>query len=289
MDEHTHYEVTTSDGSVLVPDIIKEIMDVQIDNMMVFKNAVDIKPVKTFEWVLELPKHKYLFPQGTSEGARGKFQAQEWFKVYGSLHEEEANIFITDRSKGVMLTDLQFRSTVEAEAAGFAWKKDNEIKDVLLAGAASTITASGPWDDGATDIARDLAAAIGVIFSESTIAEGEIGNIQIFYPAKLWAYLAKPIEIGQIQQSIRQWAQQNFQINFWPTRSLTNNVIINLKSPRTARHLIYNGPGLVSVEYERLPGRGDVYIYKQAYDTFIMPEEEGETTNPRIRLISGVL
>ena len=290
MERFQHFETTTTDTILRrAEQIVAEIMPNQVDQMLTFGNACQMGTSTQMDYRLKMPKYQLLSPTIRSEGARTRPQAQDWYYVYGHLSEFSTEIAITDESRGVEGNDLQIRSTIEAQAAGFAWEKENEMRDAIIAGAGSSDAASGPWDDPATDIARDLAEVIGDIFSNSFMMESDIRNIQIFFPAKLWTFLAKPLEIGQIQQSIRTWAQQNFNINFWPTRALTTDAVVVLKGPRTVRHLTYTGPGMRSVEYERKAGVGDVFIYKQAYNTKVIPDADGGSTNQKIRVLEDVL
>jgi hypothetical protein len=290
MERFQHFETTTTDTILRrAEQIVAEVMPNQIDQMLTFSNACIMGTSNLMDYRLKLPKYSLLSPTLRAEGSRTRPQAQDWYYVYGHLSEFSTEISITDESRGVEGNDLQIRSTIEAQAAGFAWEKENEMRDAIIAGAGATDPASGPWDDPATDIARDLAEVIGDIFANSFMMESDIRNIQIFFPAKLWTFLAKPLEIGQIQQSVRAWAQQNFQINFWPTRALTTDAAIVLKGPRTVRHLSYSGAGMRTVEYERRAGVGDLFIYKQAYNTKVLPDTENGTTNQKIRILSGVL
>jgi len=290
MERYQHFETTTTDTILRrAEQIVAEIMPNQVDQMLTFSNACIMGTSNQMDYRLKLPKYNLLSPTLRAEGSRTRPQAQDWYYVYGHLKEYSTEISITDESRGVEGNDLQIRSTIEAQAAGYAWEKENEMRDAIIAGAGNSDPASGPWDDPATDIARDLAEVIGDIFGNTFMMESDIRNIQIFFPAKLWTFLAKPLEIGQIQQSVRAWAQQNFQINFWPTRALDKDAVVVLKGPRTVRHLAYTGPGMRSAEYERRAGTGDVFIYKQAYNTKVLPDTENGTTNQKIRILEDVL
>jgi hypothetical protein len=296
MESIQNFQVTTSDAGILVEEIIFEVMNIQVDQMMVFRSACVEKDIDQLDFRIKLPKYAALFPSKGSESGLPGYQSQEWYEVKGSLEEQISRIYMTDMSRDTMLSDIQFQSTVEAEAMGFAWIKDNTVRDALIAAVPAVggiIPASGPWNDGATDIARDIAGVIGAIFATTPIAESEIRDIHLYFPAVLWGFMAKPIEIGQIQQSIRQWSQQNFNIAFHPTRSLDTDALVVLRGNRCARILNYTFPkrgqgGLRPVEYERRAGQGDVYIYKQTYLVKVMPDDEDVATNSRIRCITNV-
>lgn len=279
--------VTTSDDEAK-KEILREIVYLKAEELMVWKNAVVMQGMDALELKLMLPKTKRIDPQKNAEGARGRYRKSEWFNISEVMEEETVELMITDHAKARGLEGVQMRYSLIAAARGLAWAKDTEIMSVITGGAGGTTAASGLWTDPMTDIASDVADCIGNIIDNTELNEYTLGKLQIYYPAGLFAHLNKPVQIGEIRDTIRDYLGRQYDMVFQPTKQLSTNAYIIVPSEETASHIFYTGSDIALAESEREMGVGERYLIKQLYKTFIMPEEEGVTTNNRIREITNV-
>ena len=194
---------------------------------------------------------------------------------------------ITDEANARGLDNVQMRYSMIAAARGLAWSKDTDIKNTIVNGKGGTDAASGLWTDPTTDIASDVADCIGAIIDNSELNEYTLGQLQIFYPAGLFAHLNKPVQIGEIKDTIRDYLGRQYDMVFNPTKQITQNAYVVVPGEETASHIYYTGNDIKLVESEREMGVGERYLITQLFKTFIMPEEEGGTTNSKIREITG--
>lgn len=288
---HMYYDegVTTSDKDILKREIIRRIIYKQSNNNLTFKNAVILENLETLDLKLSMPKAVMLRPEKIKEGSRAGLKTLEWFDVNETMETYQLELEITDDAKARELDGMQTKYSMQAVAEGFTYEKDLDICTTLTAARAAADAASGKWNDSTTEIGIDIATTIGEMLEHAPIKEKDIPNICLFYPVKLWGFLSSPIQIGQVQQSIRSWVKQEFNINWYPTNLKTTSVLAVLRHPQCATHMTYTGKALTLVEPKRNAGVSDSYIVTQKFKTFIVPEEDGGTTNNMIREITGVL
>ena len=160
----------------------------------------------------------------------------------------------------------------------------------LSAAAGDSDAAINTWNDpdGAQDPATDIANAIGNILDAEYINTTDIANIGIFYPVKLFTHLVKPIEVNNIIMSLRQWTEREYNIKFYPTKQLTDDALVVLKSPETALHMKYTGSAIPRAFIEQTT-EGEEYTFKDYFKTVIVPETDGGSTTNRIRKITNAV
>lgn len=279
---------TTSDKNILKREILRRMVYLQAEELMVGKRAINLESMNALEMKLTLPKSTRLDPQQVAEGALARYQTMQWFDITQVMHKEQVRILVTDEAKARMQDDIQTRYSIKAAARGLAWSKDTDIFTTLAAGSAGTDPASADWKEPDTDIAGDIAVTIGTMLENTVLTDQDIKQINLFYPVKLYPFLKRPIEVGEMHRSVMGFVEDEFQLNFVYTRQLTTTALVVLKSDETALHVTYSGSAIPTAEEERIVGVGNQYVLTQYFKTFVMPEAENGTTNNRIRIISGV-
>lgn len=279
--------VITSDDEVK-KELLREIIYLKAEELMVWKNAVVMQGMDGLELKLMLPKTRRIDPQKIAEGARARYRKVDWFTISEVMEKESVELMITDEANARGLDNVQMRYSMIAAARGLAWSKDTDIKNTIVNGKGGTTPASGLWTDPTTDIASDVADCIGAIIDNSELNEYTLGQLQIYYPAGLFAHLNKPVQIGEIKDTIRDYLGRQYDMVFNPTKQLTQNAYVVVPGEETASHIYYTGSDIKLVESEREMGVGERYLITQLFKTFIMPEEENGTTNSKIREITGV-
>ena len=289
-----NFGVTTSDVSIH-DNIIRDLLYLQAESMMVFSQAVTMRSMPSRMLQLTLPKNKMLEPEMVAEGALAGFQHVEWFDVREKMDKYQTRVRITDEAKADGLANVQTEYSLEAAARGLAWTKDTEIKTALLTavntGAAKNYyEATACWDNlSSADIAGDIAKGIGNIFEYTNITEQDIQGLYCFYPATLWGYLAKPVQVGTLYTPMDKWIQDNYKVTFIPTRQLTDDALLVMKTPETAVHMTYNGSDIPTSETERIVGIGNDYVITQLFKSFIIPTSSTDSYNYRIQRIYDVV
>jgi hypothetical protein len=279
--------VITSDDEAK-KELLREIIYLKAEELMVWKNAVVMQGMDGLELKLMLPKTKRIDPQKIAEGARARYRKVDWFNINEVMEKESVELMITDEANARGLDNVQMRYSMIAAARGLAWSKDTDIKNTIVNGKGGTDAASGLWTDPTTDIASDVADCIGAIIDNSELNEYTLGQLQIFYPAGLFAHLNKLVQIGEIKDTIRDYLGRQYDMVFNPTKQLTQNAYVVVPGEETASHIFYTGQDIKLVESEREMGVGERYLITQLFKTFVMPEEDGGTTNSRIREITNV-
>ena len=280
---------TTSDKDMLKAEILRKLVYKKAESLMVAKAGVNLEGMDALELKLTLPSATRLDPEEIAEGAKSKYQTMEWFDVTEVMKKEQVRLLITDEAKARGLSDIQTRYSINAAARGLAYSKDTDIFTTLIGGSAGSDAAGTAWNAASSaDPAKNIATTVGTILNNTVAMDTDVSSIVIFYPIRLYGFLKKPIEIGQMYQSISRFVETEYQINFIPTRQLTTQALVVLKSDETAMHVTYTGSAIPTAEQDRHAGVGDEYILTQYFKTFIVPEEEDGTTNNRIRVITGV-
>lgn len=285
----THnYGVTTSDSDIALENIIKEIVYQKADEMMSGKNAIPVRGTPGLDYKFVIPQNWYLEAEEVAEGARADIKNMPVFEVSGSLKKYQIPVFVNDEVKARQIANAQMQISLDAASAGLAWKKDTEIFSALSTGAGNTVAATAYWDAAGADPATDIANAIGAILNNTTITDNEINNIGIFYPALLFGHTAKPLQIGDVQESLRSWVKKEFSIGLYPTRQLTTTTLAVVNTPRMGVHYAHDGSAIPGAEQYREAGVGDGYIVTQYFKTVIMPSASGGSTSKYITKITGV-
>lgn len=279
----------STDEDTLYAELLQKIILGMADEMLDFKEALTTVSTPRLDYRLTVAEQTALAPQEISEGGAADFQKTSWFDVTGSLRKYQTPIMITDESKARMQGDIQLQYTVRTAAQGLAEAKDSNIRTALATAAGNSFAAVSTWDDQvAADTAQDIAVAIQNILEDTNLPTSGIADIKLFYPVGLFGFLSKPMQVGEIQQSIRKWVKDEFAISFIPTRQLTTTAMCVVKSDMSALHYIHDGSSIPYVENAREIGVGEKYLFTELFDTAIIPTVSGGTTNKYICTITGV-
>ncbi|MCK9326304.1 MAG: hypothetical protein M0P69_12500 [Bacteroidales bacterium] len=279
--------VITSDDEAK-KELLREIVYLKAEELMVWKDAVVMQGMDGLELKLMLPKTKRIDPQKIAEGARARYRKVDWFTINEVMEKESVELMITDEANARGLDSVQMRYSLVAAARGLAWSKDSDIKTTIVAGKGGTAAASGLWTDPTTDIASDVADCIGLIIDNSELNEHTLGQMQIYYPAGLFAHLNKPVQIGEIKDTIKDYLGKQYDMAFRATKQITTSAYIVVPGEETASHIFYTGKDIKLAESEREMGVGERYLITQLFKTFVMPEVENGITNSKIREITAV-
>lgn len=281
---------TTSDKNILKREIVKKVIYKKAEQMIVGANALLMESADALDLRFSLPKETAFTAEKSAEGARVKRSRLEWFEINKIMEKYQCDVLITDESKARQLEKNQTRQSMNAASRGMAIAKDADIFTVLAAGAGANGAATACWDDVTnSDPAADVSKAVASIMKNTTLLETELKNINVFYPAELFAYLTSLQEIENIHRSVMDYMKSQWGIGFYPTRQLADDVLVVVKSEEAAFHYVYSGSDIPTSEEERITGVGDSYLITQYFKTFIVPEAEGGTTNNRIYKITNVV
>jgi len=286
--EKLNFGVTSSDSDIALENILKEIVYQKADEMLAGKQAIPMKSTPGLDYKFVIPENWYLEAEEISEGSRANIKNMKTFEISGSLKKYQIPIFMNDEVKARQIQNAQMQISLDAAASGLAWKKDTEIFTALSAGAGETISATAQWGANGSDPATDIANAVGKILENTTITDSEINNIAYFYPAKLFGHTAKPLQIGDVQESLRAWVSREFAIKLVPTRQLTTTGLAIVNTPRMGCHYTHDGSAIQGVEQYREAGVGDGFILTQYFKSVIIPTVKGGSTTKYIVKTTGL-
>ncbi len=280
--------VTTSDKDIVKREIIKRVIYKKAERMLVGANAIPLENSDALDLKFSLPKQTEFKAEKVAEGSRGIRRQLKWYEVQKYLDKYQTEVLITDEAKARSLNKLQTRKSIDAASRGLALAKDEEIFLSLSAGAGHSEAAVGTWDTDPTNAVTDISKAIAYIMDNTKVLETELKNMNVFYPAKLFGYLTQLTEIENIHRSVLDYMKAQWGIGFFPTRQLSDEALVVVKSEETGFHYTYTGKDVPTSEEERVPGVGDNYIVTQYFKTFVLPDTEGSTTNKLIYKITNV-
>lgn len=281
--------ISTSDEALKIGYAIQEAIFRKADEMLVGKNAVPIERVNNIDVRLAIPTVPSLEAQKVAEGAVADLQAVTWFLVNTSMDKYQCRVLLTDEAlvRGLQVNQLQV--SIDAAAKGLAIAKDKEIFNALLAGAGLTKAASTAWSSSTADPESDIASAIDLIMTNSTITDADLKNVALFAPASLMGHLKKRVNVANMFLPLEQAIKEEFGINVYFTRNLSDVALVVVKSNETAVHFEYAGKDVPTVEQDRIPGVGTQYVITQYFKTAVIPDSEVSTTSSRICKITGVV
>lgn len=289
-----YFNVTSSDKDIIRRDLLRELIYTQADDLLMSKEAVEMMPIDALDIKLDIPTATKLDPTKIAEGVKAPYSVLTYFNAYGQQDKYQTNILVTDEAKARQIANTQVQMSLTAAARGMAYQIDYDTFAALAGATAGTTTASVRWtqytlDGKAASPALDIANSIGSIFTNTTITDADVANIKVFYPASLWGHLARPMDVGAMQETIRNWAQREYKVSLFPTRYLYDKALVVVKSMETAILFTYNGNAIPTAEQERIVGVGDNYIFTRYYKPVIIPYTSAATTSQRIRSISNVI
>ncbi len=282
-----YFEVTTSDKAILKRDILRQLIYRQAETLFMGQHACVVQGIEALDIKFNIPKAVYFTANKIAQGAKGPKSILEFFDVSSSMDKYETGFVVTHEVKARQLEKNQINLSIDRCARGIAYSADVEIFDTLKTAKGDTTAAAQTWDNTAADPAGDIATAIGKMLDSTTILDTDISKIGVYFPAKQWGHLVKPQEIDNIRTNIKSWAERELQIVFHPTRQLTTQALVVLKSEETAFHLYYDGPA-IPLSFFETDSVGDQYTFHRYFKTVIIPDAENGTTTNRIQEITGV-
>jgi hypothetical protein len=267
--------VTTSDRDMIRMDIMRELLYKQADELLVMKNAVNMMAIGNLDVKFDIPAATRIAPEQITEGAAAALSTLKFYQVPVSMVKYQTRIRVTDEAKARQIANNQVQMSLVATSRGLAFQMDADIASCLQAGADQTVAANAVWNSTtAASPATDFANAIGKIFDNTNILDTDIQNVRLFTPAKIWAHMMKPIEVGYLRQTFKDWMQSQFGIVIYPSRKLTTAALAVIASPETAMFLTYNGTAVPTAEQERITGVGEEYVLTRYYNTFVVPDKK---------------
>ena len=100
--------------------------------------------------------------------------------------------------------------------------------------------------------------------------------------------MSKPLQIGDVQESLRSWVKKEYAIGLYPTRQLTTTALAVVNTMRMGTMFTHDGSKIPGAEQYRLEGVGDGYIVTQYFKTVIIPSAAAGSTSNYISKLTGV-
>lgn len=221
------------------------------------------------------------------EGGKADLSDFQWYGKYIELKKNQVRYIIDDEIKAVEQGAEQETLNAQYSAQALAYKKDRQIMTAALAGVGDTVAASGYWDAAASQPQDDILKAIAKIVNNTVITDADLKNMVLLYPARVFGQLSKPIQIGEIQQSVEDFiGKKGLKIAF--TRALTTSAIVGINTPRMGRHMVHDGSKIPGAETWREVGVGQGFLVTQYFNTAIIPYASGQSTSKYLVSITGV-
>lgn len=284
-----YFEATTSDKDILRQEVMRTLIYRKAETMIVGSNACMMMDVGSLDLKFDLPKTTMITPQQIEEMSEADLQRIGFYQINTSLDKYQTRILISDETKARQLGNEQTTMSLDQAAKGIAYQKDADIFSTLTAASGNSVACDTVWTDPTADIMTDVADMIAKMLDSTTITEADINNLGIYYPAKLFGYMSRPIQIGEVQMTLKNWAQREFNIKFFATRQLVDRALAVIKGSDTAYHFTYNGKSVPLTEFKRLEGVGDTYIFTQYFKSKAIPHAQNETTCKKIGTFTGIV
>lgn len=280
---------TTTEIAIAKQRILEQVVKRTAERLLVGKNAVPIEQVSNLDIRLAIPKATEITAEQVEEGAVAQIRNLGWFNANASMEKYQCHLLITDEAVERGLVANQVKLSIDAAARGLQKAEDAEIFTALSNGAALSVTATDTWDGTNADPVGDTLDALQQLYDNTTFTDEDAKNLNLFVPAKVYSYLKKTTEINNIMRRIDQEIKESHGIaNIYPTRQLTSNALLVLKSQETAIHFVYNGTNIKTMEEQREIGVGTRYVLTSYFKTIVVPDADGQTTSSRIVKITGV-
>ncbi len=300
--------IYTSDGQTydaLRRDLIAEQVWFKTLSYVEFMDAVVLEDTDVLDKHLRFPKDHTLPTYQINEGATGEYGKLGFFDIGFSMNKYRSKLMIDDESRIRNDEATQWNYSMDAVARGMAIARDNDVLNALWNGAGTSSQAGVAWNDNAADVIGDIANLIEEIFSkaDSNVTEGELRDVVVYYPLKLFGRLKLPEmfrdngtsggNMGRLRtDAVDSWLTQKLGFTFKGSRKLNdeNAALAVIKGPQTAIHYNYTGGKIPTVEQVRDADEGsDSFLVTQYYKTQVMPQSyTNQTKNDRIMKISNV-
>ncbi|MDD2255199.1 MAG: hypothetical protein PHT97_10850 [Methanoculleus sp.] len=284
-----YFEATTSDKDILRQEVMRTLIYRQAESMIVGANACMMVNVGSLDLKFDLPKTTMITPQQIEEMSEADLQRIGFYQINTSLDKYQTRLMISDETKARQLANEQVNMSLAQAAKGIAFQKDSDIFTTLVAASGNSVACDTVWTDPTADIMTDVADMIAEMLDSTMITEADINNLGIYYPAKLFGYMSRPIQIGEVQMTLKNWAQREFNIKFFATRQLTDRALAVIKGTDTAYHFTYTGKAVPLTEFKRQEGVGDTYIFTQYFKSKAIPYAQNQTTCKKIGTFTGIL
>lgn len=221
------------------------------------------------------------------EGGKADLSDFQWYGKFIELKKNQVRYIIDDEVKALEQGSEQETLNAQYSAQALAYKKDRQILSTATAGAYNTVAADMVWNAKAAMPQDDILNAIAKIVNTTTITDSDMRNMALLYPAAVFGQLSKPIQIGEIQQTVEDYiGAKGIKIAF--TRALTTSAILGINTPRMGRHCVHDGSKIPGAESWREVGVGQGFLVTQYFNTAIIPYENGQTTSKYLCTITGV-
>lgn len=221
------------------------------------------------------------------EGGKADLSDFQWYNKFMELKKNQVRYIIDDEISAIEQGNEQEMLNAQYSAQALAYKKDRQIMTAVTGNAFNTVAADMVWNAKASQPQDDILGAIAKIVDNTTITDSDLKNMVLLYPAKVFGQLSKPIQIGEIQQSVEDWiGGKGIKIAF--TRALTTSAILGINTPRMGRHIVHDGSKIPGAESWREVGVGQGNLITQYFNTGIIPYESGQTTSKYLCTITGV-
>lgn len=224
-----------------------------------------------------------------------------WSEFTGALRKAQIHYMLLDSAKLRTVAGTQANINVKKSAEALAKLKDNEIMEVLYAGAGATaVTAGAKWNTTTSDAEKDVVSAWTKILDESNVNAIELKKMALIVPTDAVEGLKTLTLINNIQRSVEDYLGTNYGINIFMTRSTklgasnSTDALLMVMGGMTAQHLVLSPraagrAGVPLVESERVMGLGNDYLITQWYKTVVIEDGAGDNTNYRICKIQTVV
>jgi hypothetical protein len=290
MQKYNFNGFNTSDEEALKAQLLTEIIYNKADTLYVGGLAMPSITVPNLNYRFSTPTTNRHTMEEIQEGAKADLSNFQWYDTYGELKKYQVRVIVNDEVKAVEGGNMQMDMNIEFAADALGYKKDTDILTALGAGAYSDniIAADLAWTNEAAQPQNDITLAIAKILENATnLTEADLRKMVLLYPAKAFGQLSKPIQIGEIQESVENFIGRKGLKMAW-TRNLTTTAVLAVNTPKMGRHIVHDGSKIPGAERWREVGVGDGFLVTQYFDTKIVPYDDGQTTSKFLGKITGV-
>lgn len=285
----TMTNTTSSDQNILQAPLYRDIVFGLADDMTTGLQAVNTRPIPGIDFGFTIAEQTYFEAQQIAEGAVAENKTATWFEITDKLDKYQIPMFFNDEVKARQMDNVQIAYSLQCSAEGLAKKQEDEIFTVLTAGAGQSVDATAKWTSTTgSDPATDIANAVTKILSNTMLPTSAVADIKVFYPMPIFAHLKKPIEVGQIQESVENWTKRELSIGLIPTRQMTTGALALVKTDRSAIRFEHDLSRIPGYEPYREVGVGDGVMFTRLFKTKIMPAVKGGSTSNFICKINTV-
>ena len=277
----------TSDVDTLHAMLTTEVVYNLADTLFVGGLLVPTSTSPNLIYKLATPTTNQFEMEEIAEGGKADLSDFQWYGKFIELKKNQVRYIIDDEVKALEQGSEQETLNAQYSAQALAFKKDRQILSTATAGAFNTVAADMVWNAKAAMPQDDILNAIAKIVNTTTITDSDLRNMVLLYPAAVFGQLSKPIQIGEIQQTVEDYiGAKGIKIAF--TRALTTNAILGINTPRMGRHCVHDGSKIPGAERWREVGVGEGFLVTQYFNTAIIPYENGQTTSKYLCTITNV-